>query len=168
MHLLPFLLRAEAVLRRHISAVLAGKSHRTLLRGWPGSTGYQIFVISSQSPPPPPTLICHYLLLFVTIRDYSPLFALFVLFVTIRYSVFATIRYSLFGFSRHPQAWWWCWEGYINFFFNTGRYQHAYHPHSFNRFASFFFKQLFVFFEGNKGITNIIFYSPSLRFRGTL
>ena len=74
MHLLPFLLRAQAVLRRHISAFLAGKSHPTLLRGWPGSTGYQIFAISSQSPPPS-TLICHYLLLFVTIRDYSSLFA---------------------------------------------------------------------------------------------
>ena len=102
-HLLPFLLRAQAVLRRHISAFLAGKSHPTLLRGLPGSTGYQIFVISSQSPPPS-TLICHYLLLFVTIRDYSPLFALFVLFVTIRCSVFATVRYSLFGFSRHPNS----------------------------------------------------------------
>ena len=94
-----------------ISAFLAGKSHPTLLRGWPGSTGYQIFVMSSQSLPHS-TLICHYLLLFVTIRDYSslfatirdysPLFALFVLFVTIRCSVFATVRYSLFGFSRHP------------------------------------------------------------------
>ena len=37
----------------------------------------------------------------MTIRHYSRLFALFVLFVTIRCSVFATIRYSLFGFSRH-------------------------------------------------------------------
>ena len=90
MHLLPFLLRAQAVLRRHISAFLAGKSHPTLLRGWPGSTGYQIFVISSQSPPPPSTLTCHYLLLFVTIRHYSRLFA------TIR--TIRTIRdYSLFG-----------------------------------------------------------------------
>ena len=40
--------------------------------------------------PPPSTLICHYLLLFVTIRDYSRLFA------TIR--TIRTIRdYSLFG-----------------------------------------------------------------------
>ena len=99
-------IRAQAVLCRHISAFLAGKSHPTLLRGWPGSTGYQIFVISSQSPPPlHPYLplfvtIRHYSWLFVTIRDYSPLFALF---VTIRCSVFATVRYSLFGFSRHPK-----------------------------------------------------------------
>ena len=110
MHLLPFVLRAQAVLRRHISAFLAGKSHPTLLRGWPGSTGYQIFVISSQPPPPPPPLfatIRHYSRLFATIRtirtirDYS-LFA-------IRYSLFLTVRYSLFGFSRHPSgpARWW-------------------------------------------------------------
>ena len=103
MHLLPFLLRAQAVLRRHISAFLAGKSHPTLLRGWPGSTGYQIFVISSQSPPP---ALHPYLPLFVTIRHYSwlfvtsRLFALFVLFVTIRCSVFATIRYSGFPDTR--------------------------------------------------------------------
>ena len=94
MHLLPFLLRAQAVLRRHIFAFLAGKSHPTLLRSWPGSTGYQIFVISSQSPPlPPPPLfatICYYSSLFVTIRHYSRLFA------TIR--TIRTIRdYSLFG-----------------------------------------------------------------------
>ena len=53
----------------------------------------------------------------MTIDDYSPLFALFVLFAirysrlfavrysrlfAVRYSLFATIRYSLFGFSRHP------------------------------------------------------------------
>ena len=53
----------------------------------------------------------------MTIDDYSPLFALFVLFVirysplfavrysrlfAVRCSLFATIRYSLFGFSRHP------------------------------------------------------------------
>ena len=48
--------------------------------------------------------------LFVTIRDYSSLFATirtvrtirYSLLFAVRYSLFATIRYSLFGFSRHP------------------------------------------------------------------
>ena len=69
--------------------------------------------------PPTSTLICHYLLLFVTVRDYSSLFAtirhysrlysrLFATIRTIRYSrlfavrcsLFATIRCSLFGTIR--------------------------------------------------------------------
>ena len=54
MHLFPFFLLIS------ISTFLAGKSHATLLRDWPGSTGYQIrhFLRSPSS-----TLICYYLLL---------------------------------------------------------------------------------------------------------
>ena len=43
----------------------AAKSHPKLLRGWLRDTGYPV---------------CHYLPLFATIQDCSPLFALFVLF----------------------------------------------------------------------------------------
>ena len=73
----------------------------TLLRGWPGSTGYQIFVISSLYPPLHPYLLLfvtirHYSPLFATIRHYSPLFVLFVLFVlfAIRYPRLFAVRYS--------------------------------------------------------------------------
>jgi len=60
---------------------LAEKSHHTLLRGWPRGTKYQISVIRHYSPP-----------LFATIRDCSPLSAIFATVRTIR-----TIRdYSLF------------------------------------------------------------------------
>ena len=62
---------------------LAGKSHSTLLRGWLRDSGYPIF---------------YDLPLFFTIRDCSPLFALFETIRTIhtiRYSGFA-IRNSLF------------------------------------------------------------------------
>ena len=45
----------------------------------------------------------HYSRLYVTIRDYSPLFGTV---RTIRYWLFATIRYSLLGFSRHPKTYW--------------------------------------------------------------
>ena len=44
------------------------------------------------------------------VTDYSPLFALFVLFairyslVAVRCSLFANRDYSLFGFSRHPET----------------------------------------------------------------
>ena len=83
MHLLPFLLRAQAVLRRHISAFFSGKipsnvAARLTRKYWVPNFRHFVTI----PPPPPSTLICHYLLLFVTIRDYSPLFALFVLFVT--------------------------------------------------------------------------------------
>ena len=74
-----------------ISAFLAGMSHPTLLRGCQGSTGYQIFVISSLSAHPYLPLfvtIRHCSRLFVTIRNYSPLFA------TIRYSRLFAVRYS--------------------------------------------------------------------------
>ena len=63
---------------------LAGKSHPSLQRGWPGSTGYQISVISSLF-----ATIRDYSPLFATIRRYSPLFALFVLFAIRDYSLFA-------------------------------------------------------------------------------
>jgi len=61
---------------------LAGKSHPALLRGWLREPGYPI---CNDSP------------LFATIRDCSPLFALFETIhtiCTIRYSLFGTIRYS--------------------------------------------------------------------------
>ena len=99
MHLLPFLLRAQAVLRRHNSAFLAGKSHPMLLRSWPGSTG------SSFRHYPPP--LHPYLPLFVTIHHYSRLFATirtirYLGLFAVHYSRLFAIRYSLFGFSRHP------------------------------------------------------------------
>ena len=88
MHLLPFL-RAQAVLRRHISAFLAGKSNvaaRLTRKYWVPHFRHFITI-----PPPPSTLIYHYLSLFVTIRDYS---------------LFGIRDYSLFGFSRHPTIHW--------------------------------------------------------------
>ena len=110
MHLLPFPLRAPAVLRRHTYWFLAGKSQSHV-------AAHQICWVPNfrhfvTTPPPthPSTLICHYLLLFATIRHCSPLFATIRTISFIRYSrlfavccsLFATIRYSLFGFSRHP------------------------------------------------------------------
>ena len=92
----------------------------TLLHGCQGSTGYQIFVISSLSAHLHPYLplfltIRHCSRLFVAIRNYSPLFAtirtirysrLFAVrysrLFAVRCSLFATIRCSQFGFSRHP------------------------------------------------------------------
>ena len=110
-HLLPFLLRAQAVLRRHNYWFLAGKSRshvaaRLTRKYW--VPNFRHFVTINPSPPLFAT-ICHYSPLFATIRHYSPLFVLFVLFAirysrlfAVRCSLFATIRYSLFGFSRHP------------------------------------------------------------------
>ena len=99
-HLLPFLLRAQAVLRRHNYWFLAGKSRshvaaRLTRKYW--VPNFRHFVTINPSPP----FICHHLSLFATIRHYSPLFA------TIRhyshysyysyYSLFAIRDYSLFA-----------------------------------------------------------------------
>ena len=110
MHLLPFLLRAQAYLLISIFAFLAGKSHPTLLRGltrkyWVPNFRHFVTIHLTLPPPLYPYLplfvtIRRYSRIFVNIRDYSPLLVLFAIrdcsLFAIRYSPFA-IRYSPFA-----------------------------------------------------------------------
>ena len=104
MHLLPFLLRAQAYLLISIFAFLAGKSHPTLLRGLTRKywvPNFRHFVTIHLTLPPPPlypylplfVTIRRYSRIFVNIRDYSPLLVLFAIrdcsLFAIRYSPFA-------------------------------------------------------------------------------
>ena len=93
-HLLPFLLRAQAVLRRHNYWFLAGKSRshvaaRLTRKYW--VPNFRHFVTINPSPP----FICHHLSLFATIRHYShySYYSYYSLFAIRDYSLFA-VRYS--------------------------------------------------------------------------